>query len=548
MRDWSLNNLDIGTSNYELIGDIVNCVKTPIQNRRGFDYNSYTVTIPRLFYRFVGMKGTESEYYDSLCKLHIELAKYGELYLKVDKGLNREIDIKILNKLDNVWRNVYADDVVDSTEIIEQLDRYELFPKINKSNLHYQMKNNFKGLIEFYIRSNTNLNKSDLKIIINNTIHWLNMYGVKLLKNFDYISINPKIIYYGEISIEEVFFLILMSTIGVDILYYNPKEEATFEQIDKYASFSKEILYSNRGEIKDFPEDTTDRVRTSAYNAKEELNKTLFNEDTGFYRPWQFKDYGLQAITLKTTFEEINIWIKENANMRNEWRIEKGVVYIPNIFAKVSGTQENINDYWKQIDNILKLPNTKFYDKLPIINHVHLEYGKFSDIYPDRPYAEFDTNKLINSHWWRYKELRTGIQQNLAEKIKELCLRPVFYNKENEEYRDFQVEIFSILVNMDLDILKILHNFDYPNEVPKIVVYNNEKNGNLSFEDCVALTLMNYMGVDIIIYNPSGYNDIENYIHSSVYDIHTLSKMQFKLDFKKPSEEKTGFFKKLFGR
>ena len=43
MRDWSLNNLDIGTSNYELIGDIVNCVKTPIQNMLHIPYLNFSI-------------------------------------------------------------------------------------------------------------------------------------------------------------------------------------------------------------------------------------------------------------------------------------------------------------------------------------------------------------------------------------------------------------------------------------------------------------------------------------------------------------------------
>jgi len=120
-------------------------------------------------------------------------------------------------------------------------------------------------------------------------------------------------------------------------------------------------------------------------------------------------------------------------------------------------------------------------------------------------------------------------------------------NVEQEDLRDLQVDIFSVLINLDGEMLELLQAYDYPEEVPKIVVYNNEENGNLSFEDCIMLAFMNSIGIDIIIYNPSGYNDIENFIYPQQYDIHRLENMSFKLHFKKYIEKKKGFFESLFG-
>ena len=104
------------------------------------------------------------------------------------------------------------------------------------------------------------------------------------------------------------------------------------------------------------------------------------------------------------------------------------------------------------------------------------------------------------------------------------------------------MDIFSVLINLDVAVLELLQAYDYPEEVPKIIVYNNEENGNLSFEDCIMLTFMNSMGIDIIIYNPSGYNDIENFIYPQQYDIHRLENVSFELHFKKYVEKKKGFF------
>ncbi|WP_366927913.1 YceG family protein [Clostridium sp.] len=273
----------------------------------------------------------------------------------------------------------------------------------------------------------------------------------------------------------------------------------------------------------------------------------MFADDSGFYRPWQFANYNVQAVTLNTTYEEIYIWIKEKAYVREGFEVKNSTVVIPNMFSKICGTHTNINTYFKEINEVVSRKFTKlFYEELPIMDVVHLEYGKFNKIYPSNVFSEFDTLEMINSSWWKYKELRSGLQKTMAGKIKDLCLNPVIINVEKEDLRDLQVDIFSVLINLDSSLLELLQAYDYPEDVPKIVVYNNEENGNLSFEDCIMLTFMNSMGVDIIIYNPSGYNDIENFIYPDQYDIHRLCNVSFGLHFKKYVERKKGFFESLF--
>lgn len=44
---------------------------------------------------------------------------------------------------------------------------------------------------------------------------------------------------------------------------------------------------------------------------------------------------------------------------------------------------------------------------------------------------------------------------------------------------------------------------------------------------------MNSMGIDIIIYNPTGTSDIENYIKEENYDIHRLEYTKDSLPFRR---------------
>jgi len=547
MEKNSLNNLEINSINLDINEDIISSLKTEICKRTEFKYNSNVVTIPKYFYRFIGIKNNEKDYYENLYNVDKELKKIGLCYIRFSEGLDKNIGIKLQNVLNDIWGKVILTEVLDVSLIINLISDNNLFPNLTNKVLLQQIKNNLKGLIEYYIKSNETSNNNNIKIIINYLVHWVNIYSKELFEKFDYININPKVMFYGNISKEEVFYLILLSTLGCDIIYFNPENSGSFYEIDKYNAFSKEIVYDFKAEIKPFPTNMEDRIKTTAYSAKEELNKTLFTDDSGFYRPWQFADYDLEVVTLNTTYEEIYIWIKEKAHLREGFNVKGSTVVVSNIFSKVCGTHENIDNYWKEINEAITGKFTKFYKELPIINAVHLEYGKFNQIYPNNVFSNFDTLEMINSPWWKYKELRSGLQKNIAEKIKALCLNPIIINVEKEDLRDLQVDIFSVLINLDRPILELLQAFDYPEEVPKIIIYNNEQNGKLSFEDCIMITFLDSMGIDIIIYNPSGYNDIENFINPDQYDIHRLENVSFKLQFKKNTEKKKGFFKNFFG-
>ena len=537
----NLSNLQINAQNLELDDRVWEDLKIPLKKRKGFKINSSVVTVPAYFYRFIGIKENEEEYFDELLRIDRELKFLGTLYLKITEGFSRDVAIKIQSNLYNLKNN----NSNNISEMIQKAEQFGLFPSLNNIQFKEQVKNNLKVVLEYYSRLHSESN--DINEIFVLILNWINIYLPLLIINYDYEQLNPKVLYYGKITEEEGLFLFLLWTLGIDVMYYTTEEDSIFKKIDPCNSFSREVVFSKRCPLKKLPESFNDRMNTTAFGAKEELDKILYGEENNFYRPWQFADYNVNAVTLKTTFEEIFIWIKENASVRQGWKVANNTVFIPNIFAKIRGVKEDIETYFEYIEEMKKEKNTILINKLPIVDFAPLEYGKFMEVYPKES-LYFDVDKMINSSWWPYKELRTGVQRALGERIKELCINPVIYNRENENVRDFQVEIFSVLIHgMDKKFIQLLQGFDYPEDVPKIIIYNNEQNGNLSLEDCIILTLLNYMGLDIIIFNPSGYNDIENYIYKELYDVHNLDKMMFNLKLRKPEEKNKGFFRRLFG-
>jgi hypothetical protein len=75
-----------------------------------------------------------------------------------------------------------------------------------------------------------------------------------------------------------------------------------------------------------------------------------------------------------------------------------------------------------------------------------------------------------------------------------------------------------------------------------------ESNGNLSREDATLLLFLNEFGVDIILYNPAGHTDIENYIDPSLYDVHWLEEMVFEQEYQDFQQKEKSILKNFIKR
>ncbi|KEI12456.1 hypothetical protein Z959_04465 [Clostridium novyi B str. ATCC 27606] len=300
------------------------------------------------------------------------------------------------------------------------------------------------------------------------------------------------------------------------------------------------------------------RTETQAFKASEELNEVLHDKESGWYKPWQFVNYKVNKDTLKTTYDEIILWGRQEAMIRPGWKIEDNEVTIPNLFSKVMGVHENIKEYKNEINQLIEENNTLFYRKFPINKkRIPKDMNKsYKSVLNIR--GKIDKDKLMTSDYWKYQKLNPMIQNRIADKIIEFCNISSFWKHKNfkiklrmslinriitfissliydstRDERIMKISIFATLTNLSDDLLGLLQNFDYPMKVPKIVIYNNNNKKNLTFEDAIILMFMNSMGIDIIIYNPTGTSDIENYIKEENYDIHRLEYTKDSLPFRR---------------
>jgi hypothetical protein len=149
---------------------------------------------------------------------------------------------------------------------------------------------------------------------------------------------------------------------------------------------------------------------------------------------------------------------------------------------------------------------------------------------------------MMNSHYWTYSHLPAGLQKGLAHAIRVVCEKPGLKHLSRETDEELRIYLFSQSLKIPKSIIQLLERFDYSQNIPKLILFNNEQHGIIQRSDAVLLQVMNQFGIDIIIYNPLGHNDIENYLDANLFDTHWLDEVVFDLEYKEPSILKKGLF------
>lgn len=99
----------------------------------------------------------------------------------------------------------------------------------------------------------------------------------------------------------------------------------------------------------------------------------------------------------------------------------------------------------------------------------------------------------------------------------------------NSNLIEFKLKILLCILNLDKIILEMIQKFDYPFKIPKIMIYAKDE-AIFTEEDSIILAFLNLMGFDIVIFTPTGYNNIETRVYEEYYDIHKLEDVTFNLD------------------
>lgn len=370
------------------------------------------------------------------------------------------------------------------------------------------------------------------------------VYGAADFKNK--VKEIPVFLYYGKIRSAELMLLYLLSCSGMDVIFISPDKSCLQLLADENRNSRMQIFeLPNSKEIMPYPEkEVKAKVATAAYSAERELDTLLYGGDTMF-RDFQFSD--MEATTLKTTYDEIDILWNQPARFRPGFQVKGSRAVVPTLFAKISGVADgDIKAYWEGIEDKLT-PDTLVTVKAPGYKEP-TDYFRQYDPYHDghRIFAE----KLKASNVNTYTFLSDELQWLIIHKIQE-AYDSGFFTVENDRER-LQYLLYAGM-NIDRKVLRIMQKYDFTKNIPKFIIIDAIED-TFNKVECAQLILFSMLGFDVVVYTPTGYRNIETYISSDAFEIHQMNDFkynvrvpQFKIPDKMPQpKSKGGLFSNLF--
>jgi hypothetical protein len=511
-------------------------ILVPLNKRSGYVGEPFPI-LPTYFVRYIGVPGStddwEAEYYNSLYNLD-NAFKTSVFYLKFLDG----IPAPSVAESDLIPQRLIGYPYRDRFEILEQLLQAKILPQTYDQLLDNTVRKTFVDSVNLFAEKSSNINTSIVLNFSLKLVTWFNRYLPKLfvksngkkkssVEGFNYEH-NPKILFYGTIKPHEIYLLNAFHKIGCDVLFVHPDEEGDlpFRNFDKDNLLTYLIRNNHNLPLASFPEaEQLIRKSTIAYNASKEIEEVIYSEEVGLFKPWQFESYSTQPITLKTTFDELKILWREPAKLRPEFKVQSKKVYVPNLFAKINGVSENLDAYWQDLKAFSSAPNTRLIEDVPFAKINYTKQELYQTDYLLNEQGLFDEIKVMKSQHYKFGYLKGHLQHFLILKINELLSSGMFLATIDEK---FKLKIMMTILTMDDSLIKLIEVFDYPQEIPKVIVYDNEKE-TFTENDAILLAYFNLIGLDVVILTPTNYKTIEQQIKPSLLDVHQLPLVKYDL-------------------
>ncbi|MCY6485779.1 trypsin-like peptidase domain-containing protein [Clostridium aestuarii] len=198
-----------------------------ILNNERNKFSNKSLTKSVIFCRYIGIKSNESDYINELKELDESLQSIEANYIKFTNGFEKTLDIDEVQKMKAIM-----DKYID-LENANHINPYKLFNlymgyQIKNECLEWTKKQAFKEIIDLYDTNNTDKNKTIRRNFGIKLLLWMDKYLKQLFEDNCNINIINKVMFYGNIKRHELYFLILLSKLGCDVIYINPKEDIDY--------------------------------------------------------------------------------------------------------------------------------------------------------------------------------------------------------------------------------------------------------------------------------------------------------------------------------
>ena len=449
------------------------------------------------------------------------------------KVINNKITNPSVDEISKIKRGNYANE----NQLIMDLKK-----NINlKSNTFIDVARD--AFVDTMIETGKLMNM-DLNKMMNKGIYilcWFQRYIPDLLGNTDIHSPAPILIYFGNVETDtESLFLNMVAKLPIDVIIFNPEKK-----VDKLTGERLyEVHFEETLKVNEYPTDGNNlSMGTMAYNAERDLD-TMMYSDTGMYRDMQFSKANI--IKLSTTYEEINIYWKQEARFRPNFSTVDDIVNIPVMFAKISGVANSDTDtYFQNIKDLLT-DTTLIYKNENIYDRNCTVAAGVPSFFKN---GRLDREGIKHSQIYKYDYLRAETQDYILDKLSELLRRKTIAGtgQNGTEYK-----IITIVLDLPKEILRFIQSFDFTKCPPKLIIVNTTETV-ISLEDSIIVAFLNLIGFDIVFFIPTGYDNVNKYFNNQIMEEHIIGNYLYDIaipDFNRlrsVKEKKKSFFSRLFG-
>ena len=485
------------------------------------------------FYRFIGVDDVES--YDDIIKtLADKCEEHKDKCIIFDNSLPLEGELELIQYIYNELNNMNVRDmqhaditIFDDQQVnitfLKALD-YVVPLAIDKENFfNDNVRNNF----------------------ITKLIVWTYTFATKVKHNED---INPKCIYYGIIGRHEIYFLILLHLMGFDVVYINPLKEELWDEIEggKLSECEKSMAILN---IESFSEreargKVLDNVETITKQIERDVEEQLF-ANTGIFKPWQFRKGYTKSLLLDTILEDIYIYWNEPCKLRDGFKVEGNCVKVPCFFKKIDGQYANALEYQKLVKHCVSSPNTLFFNDGNISREVGVTDNMYELMFCQLSDGTFDINEIKKIPIYKFSKYSEEVQNFLLNKFNETITDKSLYVKPLN--KESILRLLVLVLSLDESIIRLVDNFDFTAQIPKIVIYlNNEESMPESM--VMILGYLHTIGMDIVIFNPSGLFNINNILKEDTVNVMRLEEMNYTSKYKSIMSLKQSVFSRFLNK
>jgi len=491
-----------------------------------------SLTYPQLVCQYVGVSLDDDEYF-SILHTHVN-DSLGKLII-LSGALNKQIEAEKLRAINQLFDMHRKEKGLSSNRMVAFLDGHSLLPRVKDATINRRLRtvmiDVLKELQATYAEGTLH---HEYRRITTDLVKWIFNHVEPSLAKIDFETGLQGFLWYGSATPSEKWFLKYLARFGFHIVIFNPCDEPWPKQmlaIDDNLIYRFPKLESVQ---KPLPEEMPKIAGTVAFRATQEINELLHHEDSGLYKPFQFKSYSTNSIRLKTTVDEAFLISKERAMIRPHFEVSNRVVTIPVVFAKLMGIDRNRKRFWNHVHSLTDRDDTHVIRHFPFtkVQKANQQFHYRAALGAD---GRLDPQKMKSANWWIYDKLPDGTQTVIGETIAKHVENPLLLPQNGETMEELQLYAFAQSMVLPDFAIRLLQTFDYPQFVPTIFLYNEENGPELNRADANALCMIHHLGLDIILVNPRGHQDMEKWIQENAFDLHWMDERSFDEPFKERS-------------